>query len=159
MTDAAPTVRPATATDVPELVPLNAALFREDAGSRDPYADLDWPRRSGEQYFHEAVADGERSAVWVAEVEGRAVGYLLGRLQAPTDVRPVASASLESLYIAADHRGGGIGEALVDQFIAWARRQGAGRATVSAYADNEGANRFYRRLGFAARSTMFDRAL
>ena len=41
---------------------------------------------------------------------------------------------------------------LVDQFLAWARRQGSVEADVDHYAANNGAALFYDRVGFSERS-------
>ena len=41
-------------------------------------------------------------------------------------------------------------------FLAWAADNGAQRATVTAYAANEGAQRFYARHGFALKSVILD---
>ena len=41
-------------------------------------------------------------------------------------------------------------------FLAWAAEKGADRATVTAYAANDGAQRFYARHGFALKSVILD---
>jgi ribosomal protein S18 acetylase RimI-like enzyme len=46
------------------------------------------------------------------------------------------------------HRDAGVGSALVRHFAGWARDRDAVQASVSAYAANEAAQRFYARHGF-----------
>lgn len=150
-------VRRASADDLPALTVLNEGLFNEDAGTRDPYVDLGWPGR--EAYLRELVADGERNVVWVADDGGQAVGYLVARLKEGSDIRPVRTAELESLYVQEDRRNGGHGAALVEHFLAWAKSAGAGRAVVHAYSANTAAIRFYERFGMRPKSTMLDLAL
>jgi diamine N-acetyltransferase len=152
-------VRMATTADLPALSALNLGLFTEDAGARDPYVNQDWSGRDA--YFQELIADGKRNIVWVADADdtGEPVGYLVARLQDGNDVRPVASAVLESLYVQEDRRNGGFGAALVEHFLTWARGTGAARAVVHVYSANAAALRFYERFGLRARSTMLDLSL
>ncbi|RME83448.1 MAG: GNAT family N-acetyltransferase, partial [Caldilineae bacterium] len=51
MDQAGITIRRADEKDVPIIVELNYALFQEDAGQRDPFMNLNWPREEGHQYF------------------------------------------------------------------------------------------------------------
>jgi GNAT superfamily N-acetyltransferase len=56
-------------------------------------------------------------------------------------VHPIRVAELESIHVYPQHRGRGIGEQMVNAFLAWAAGKGAHRASVTAYAANEGAQR------------------
>jgi len=115
------------------------------------------PRWSGRRdYFVELIADGERNVAWVADASGEAVGYLVGRLQDANDFRPTTTAVLESMYVQAGRRDGGVGSSLVRAFLAWARAQHAGRASVNAYTENTDAIRFYQRFGFRPKATTLD---
>jgi GNAT superfamily N-acetyltransferase len=57
-------------------------------------------------------------------------------------------AVLESVRVAQEHRGTGVGTALNAAFLAWARRRGATEATPRAYAGNTTAVAFYRSRGY-----------
>lgn len=140
-------VRIADGDDVTDIVALHAGLVAEDAGTRDPLANLDWPAQEGLAYFTAALAD-ESVRCFVAEADGTTVGFLLGRLSEPSRMRPYRVAELESTFVRADHRGTGIGGTLVARFTAWAKEREATAARVSAYASNEAAQRFYARAGF-----------
>ena len=59
--------------------------------------------------------------------------------------RPIA---LSQLYAAPASTGKGIGAALMDWALAFARKQDAGAVQLSVYAENFGAQRFYQRYGF-----------
>ncbi len=152
------TIRRAGLEDVPSLVTLSDGLFQEDAGQRDPFMNLDWPAQEGTGYFHQRMRD-ERCLGLLALVEGEAVGYLLGYLKPASTLRPVPMAELESMYVRPAHRSQGIGQQLVDRFLAWAREQGAKRVSVTAYAANERALAFYRRNGFVPKSVTLERGL
>jgi GNAT superfamily N-acetyltransferase len=131
--------------DVPELVASAAALFAEDGGRHDPLMDTGWPAREGEAYYAGLVDDPECLCL----LAGAGAGHLVGRLRRPDPVRPGAvTAVLESMRVAPERRREGVGGALVDAFLAWARAHGANEMSVQAYAQNAGALAFYRAHGF-----------
>lgn len=133
--------------DVGMLVELSARLFREDAGTRDPSTNLNWPREYGHVYFADLVARGDGLCL-LAEATRVTVGYLAGYVREPSALRPVSIAELESMYVREDARGLGVGAKLASEFLAWAELRGARRASVTAYASNERAIRFYDEMGF-----------
>ncbi len=151
-------VRRAGKGDVAEIVELSSALFREDAGRRDPFTNPGWPEEEGLAYFAGLVS-GTGSGCLLAELAGRTVGYLAGRVGEGTTLRPVRVAELESIYVREGYRDLGVGARLVDEFLGWAGSRGAERAAVVAYAANERAIRFYRRSGFRPRSVSLEREL
>lgn len=73
--------------------------------------------------------------------------------------RTAQLAELLALYLASEHRSWSIGVQLVRSFMAWAPRKGEERATVAAFAANDGARRFYRRMGFAPFEIMFEQSV
>jgi ribosomal protein S18 acetylase RimI-like enzyme len=146
------TVEPATHDDIARLVELEAALFREDAGRHDPFADITWPDREGYHDFERLLAD-PRALVLVARdgtgVVGHAVAYLGD--SSPTRMS-VTYGVLRSLFVEDQHRNSAVGSTLTEAFVAWARANGCAEALVDSYSANEAAQRFYERLGFEARS-------
>lgn len=142
------TIRVAERADLDALVQLSTQLFREDSGSRDPTMNPDWPAEEGAEYFDGLIA-AEGSYVLVAEHDGIVVGSLAGHLDRASTLRPVVVATLESVCVDAAARQSGVGGALAEAFMAWAREHGARRMRVTAYTSNDGAIRFYERLGFA----------
>ncbi|MEZ5101772.1 MAG: GNAT family N-acetyltransferase [Thermoleophilia bacterium] len=82
---------------------------------------------------------------WVAEADGGVVGELL------CHVLPLPSGAgrevlLYSIGVHQRHRRAGIGRALLDELLRWAR--GAGIPDVWVLADNPGAEAFYAACGF-----------
>ena len=144
--------------DVAGITGLSSALFREDAGRRDPFTNQGWPKEEGEGYFTDLVTR-ERSLCLLAEAYGEAVGYLAGYVGEPSTLRPVVVAELESMYIQDGYRGLGLGERMMRGFLEWAEAEGAERAAVTAYAANEGAIRFYQRCGFQPWSTTLEKSI
>ena len=68
-------------------------------------------------------------------------------------------ATLESITVHPSARDHGVGAALADALIAWARDRGAAQNRVTAYAANDGAIRLYRRLGFTPHELTLARSL
>jgi GNAT superfamily N-acetyltransferase len=153
-------VREAGPGDVPAIVALSGALFREDAGTRDPTMNLDWPALDGARYFADLLAD-EAAACWVAETAAgaRAIGYLAARVADGDLLRPAKVATLQSMYVEEAYRGRGVGRELVGRFLAWAQGRGARMASVTAYASNGAAVRFYEREGFSPKELTLERAV
>ena len=158
MLDDAVRIRPSQPEDVTGIVQLSDALFREDAGSRDPTMNLEWAAQEGRSYFTDLLAD-ENAACWLAEYtsSGGVVGYLASRLSEGTSLRPVRVATLESMYVREEFRVQGVGAKLVEKFLSWAEEREAQRASVMAYVANRDAVRFYEREGFSPKSLSLER--
>jgi GNAT superfamily N-acetyltransferase len=149
MTDRQVIVRRARAEDMAGLVASSAGLFAEDGGTRDSSMNVDWPREHGAESFAAALDDPAR-LVLAVEYDGQVVGHLMGSVSGPSAKRTVTFATLVSIYVRPEHRRARAGDRLVEEFLDWARRQGAEHAEVTAYAANTDAIRFYERGGFAA---------
>ena len=131
-------VRPATAGDVPLLAAIELAAgarFREvGMGS---IAD-DEPLPEGE--LRAAAADGR---LWVADLDGVVVGYVLAVLLA--DGAP----HLEQVSVRPEAGGRGVGEALVRTVEAWARTTARPEVlTLSTFRDVPWNGPWYERLGY-----------
>jgi len=62
---------------------------------------------------------------------------------------------IQNLGVAPLYRGRGLGSALLLQALQGFRRAGLGRAFLEVTAQNEGAVRLYRRMGFRCRKTVY----
>jgi GNAT superfamily N-acetyltransferase len=58
-------------------------------------------------------------------------------------------AHLYAMWVAPDARGAGVGRALVEEVVTWARGRGCGRLVLSVTESNRNARRFYEACGFA----------
>jgi GNAT superfamily N-acetyltransferase len=142
----------ATADDIPDLLASSAALIASDAGVHDAaVTDLGWAQRHGIAYCT-GLIENDANLALLARDGDELVGHLAGRLSGPGSLHPIRVADLESIYVYPARRSAGAGAKLVAAFLAWAAGSGADRATVTAYAANEGAQRFYARHGFTART-------
>ena len=144
-------IKVATPADLDTIVGFSHKLFQEDAGQRDPLTNINWAPEYGHDYFRPMITD-EMFLCLLAEVEKNDVGFLIGYLKKPSDVRPIKSAELHSMFVNQAVRSQKIGEALARYFLQWAKDNGSIRASVSAYASNDRAIKFYQSLGFAPKS-------
>jgi len=81
---------------------------------------------------------------------GFAASELVGLvgLQMRQGIKEQHKARLFSMYVAAQHRGGGLAERLIEAVIAGARNNGAVVLQLSVASDNPRAKQLYRRMGF-----------
>jgi GNAT superfamily N-acetyltransferase len=141
-------IRKAHPEELKIIQDLNHQLFLFDY-ERDPDLNVQWPyEKDGEEYFRKMI-DGEIGVCFVAEVEGKVVGYLAGcgELETPS-YRPVKRAELENMFVIEEYRGAGVGTKLANEFIDWSHSKGVQHIFVSAYAGNERAIKFYQKAGF-----------
>jgi dTDP-4-amino-4,6-dideoxy-D-galactose acyltransferase len=134
-------VRPALQEDIPTLRVIARSGHRETRFYFDGHFD-----RAKCDHLYEAWVEnsfnGFASALLVAEVGGRPVGYVSCHL--PT----AQEAQIGIIGVAEGQQGTGIGTQLVRHFLAWATREGACRATVVTQGRNVRAQRLYQRRGF-----------
>jgi len=101
--------------------------------------------------IRERLGDDGRP-VWLAEEGGAPVGYLS---LAPADDIPLAGAGTDAIhcngaFVVPGNRGSGVGHALLDTGLAWARDQGLTRIHADWETANQSANRFWPSVGFGA---------
>nr|WP_271079610.1 GNAT family N-acetyltransferase [Aurantiacibacter sp. MUD61] len=146
-------LRPATPEDAEPLARLGRDSFcAKFAYLYDP-ADLN--AFLEEVYSVEAVAgeiaDPQLTHRLAADVAGTLLGFI--KLKDPSGYTEYTDAeksiALQQLYCAPDRTGEGIGGALTDWALAEARSRGCDAMQLSVYSDNDGAQRFYQRYGFA----------
>jgi ribosomal protein S18 acetylase RimI-like enzyme len=125
------TVRPATDGDLPALDELYRAF---DAGLPRPSPDLD--RELVE--LREIVAD---ELAFVAETDGRPVGFALGRARPPVG-------RLTDLYVVPPARRRGVAAALVRELLEAFRARGLEHVDLEVDLENAEARAVYRRWGF-----------
>jgi ribosomal protein S18 acetylase RimI-like enzyme len=83
----------------------------------------------------------ETDTVFVAELEGRAAGYVAVE-------REGNAVRIEQLFVSPEHEGEGVGRQLLEYAEGYAISIGAGALEVVAEPDNRRAVDFYRRRGF-----------
>lgn len=101
------------------------------------------------------------SALWVAELDGRVVGFVTAiRVDRPSpDDSDAFHFELGELGVLEEARNAGVGAALVAEVERHARAHGAPAVRVLMGAANHGAQRLYARLGFEPCVIMYERRL
>ena len=141
-------IRRATAEDRAFVVALASRLVDGfDAPPHRTKAELiEGDRRALDAWFDQLDAKAEE-AMFIAEIDGRPAGCAY--LVMPVDYfnqRPHAHLSVLAVEKWAE--GKGVGSALLDRSIAWAREHGSDRLTLSALVTNARARALYERKGF-----------
>ena len=137
------TIRPAQPEDAATLVALGATVGRE------PEAWLlnsdGWRSVGEERRYIRALRRHPDAAVYVADDDGAIVGRLSVARDTHSASRHVADLGL---MVASTHRRRGIGRALLDQAVAWARDAGVIKLELHVFPWNEPAIRLYEGFGF-----------
>lgn len=93
----------------------------------------------------------ENTLIFIAELEGKPVGYALGRIfeeAATADNGTGRMGLFDELFVDTAARGYGIGQKLLDEIIKWMKEKGINRIKLHAYSWNDNAKRLYERNGF-----------
>lgn len=91
-------IRNATSKDIPIIVELNAALFKEDGGTRDEYVNTKWPSEEGKDHFKKLIDSKQNTLCLVAVEQSKVVGYLVGYLKKVESWRPVERTEHNMVY-------------------------------------------------------------
>ena len=92
---------------------------------------------------------GRFSNVFIAEIDGRVVGFMLCRLKrVPAYMGGVMVGELSDMWIDASARRMGVGDELSRIALDWMREQGAHSVEIQVLKDNEASWKLYDRMGF-----------
>ena len=141
-------IRKAKSDELRLIQDMNYKLFVWDH-DRDPALNIQWPyEEAGEKYFKEKIS-GESGVCFVAEENGRLLGYVAGRVDTQIDkTDTLLRSELENIYIEESARSNGVGKRLTEAFIDWCKENGSQSTVVSAYSSNTDAVIFYESCGF-----------
>ena len=134
-------IREAIADDVPQLSALLDALFS---------IEQDFKSNSERQIrgMQLLLQTTDRATIKVAcDVNGRIIGMVSAQLVIST-AEGAPSAWVEDMVVQEGWRGQGVGRALLDSLMEWARSKGATRAQLLVDLDNEPALGYYQHLGW-----------
>lgn len=135
-------IRPATVADVPLVLELIEGLAEYERLRHECHATAELLHRAlfGERPYAEVV---------IAERDGEAAGFALYFHNFSTFLtRP--GIYLEDLFVRPEHRGHGVGRALLTHLARLALERGCGRLEWAVLDWNENAIGFYRKLGALA---------
>jgi GNAT superfamily N-acetyltransferase len=141
-------IRPATIKDLKAIQELNLLLFKKEHREYDKLLDLNWTfGEVGTKYFKELIEE-EDSCVFVAEDDGKIIGYLAGSETEAEDYRKLPKvAELDNMLVLKENRGSGIGRKLYDAFIEWCKSRDVKIVRIQATAQNKDAIEYYHKMG------------
>lgn len=137
----APEIRLAVPEDVPALRSIAGVSHRDSRFYFDPNFSEDVCNALYETWI-EKSCNGYAHAVLVAEIEGRAVGYISLHLEEGN----VGQIGL--IAVGSDAKGHGLGKKLINESLRWFASQGVGRVRVVTQGRNVIAQRLYQKFGF-----------
>ena len=136
------TIRYAEASDVPAVIKVNAATLPEH------YSD----------YFYYEILNEFPNTFIVAELGGEVVSYIMCRIEyGPSVMRRFGLARkghIISIATLQEHRGKGIGTALIQRAMEEMRKGGCKEVFLEVRVTNEEAVALYRKLAFHVGGTM-----
>ena len=154
-------IRQATAADIPAVARLLYQVHDVHAKGR-PDLFFEGARKYTDDELAEIFEDAQARPVFVAELDGRVVGYAFCMFeQTPSghSLRPIKSLYIDDLCVDEEIRGARVGSALYDHVVAYAKAQGCGRITLNVWELNDGARRFYEKKGLLPLKTTMEKVL
>jgi RimJ/RimL family protein N-acetyltransferase len=136
-------IRPAEPGDAAALVELAQAVGSEPEGWL--ITTSNWRSAGDERRYLKSIRRYPHAAVFVAEVpEG-----IVGRLSVGRDPHPASHHVADlGLMVARSHRRRGIGRALLEAAVDWARAREVRKLELHVFPHNAGAIELYERFGF-----------
>ena len=136
-------IREAVPSDAPGLVALARAVGSEPEGWL--LSAEEWRGPAAERRYLRSVRRSRHAAVFVAEArEG-----LVGRLSVARDPHPASFHVADlGLMVAVSHRRLGIGRALLERTVDWARANGVSKLELHVFPHNGPAIALYEGFGF-----------
>jgi GNAT superfamily N-acetyltransferase len=132
-------IRRATAADAPAMLALIRALAE--------YEKLEPPDAEAEaRLVRDAFGEKPRFDVYLAEVDGRAVGYAF-LLETYSTFLARPTLYIEDIFVLPEYRGKRVGDALFRQCVAVAKERGCGRIEWVTLDWNVNAQNFFKRYG------------
>jgi RimJ/RimL family protein N-acetyltransferase len=138
-------VRPADPADAEALTRLAEAVSAEPEGWLIS-ANGEWRSVGDERRYLKALRRYPNAAVFVAEQSN---GTIIGRLSLARDSHPASAHVADlGLMVTKDARRGGVGRALLEAAVEWARGASVRKLELHVFPWNEPAIRLYERFGF-----------
>jgi GNAT superfamily N-acetyltransferase len=149
MTRAGTSIRRAGPADLAELARLSRLAIEEQRQEKG--GDV-WSRREARQEpverSFDAQFDGD-NAVWLASWDGAPIGYAVAGVEALADGTTIGA--IHDLYVEAEAREVGVGEALMAEVVAWCGERGCVGIDGWALPGDRETKNFFETFGFTAR--------
>jgi len=139
-------IRSAKLDDLQDIQKLNNSLFELEYNNFDDTLKLGWPlENDGKEYFKDMI---EKNIVFVAEVEGKIIGYLAGSICEQISYITETFAELDNMCVNEHYRKYGVGTLLINEFKKYCKGKKIQNIKVTASSKNSKAIQFYIKNGF-----------
>lgn len=136
----------------PEDTPAIAALWMEmmsEHAERDPRFEISADGEAAYKDYVEGILSNPDVAVYIAESDGRVVGYTIALiLENPSVFQLKKYGFIGEMIVTKDFRGSGLGRELWDRAYRWFVRKGIGVAQLNVSVVNTSGKAFWDGLGF-----------
>ena len=151
------TVRPAVHRDVTRLTEMYTGLVREQRALRSIWPSVDGLAEPVADAFAHLI-EGEDSTALIGEIDGAALGMLVGTVEAllpPNEGRRIGTIRL--IYVDPEARGVGVGGVMLDAALDGYDRAGIDLFDAPVSPGHRLAKNFFESNGFKARSIIMHR--
>lgn len=143
-------IREATKADIPLLSKITFEIQQMHAENVPDFFKMPESEDFAES-FHKMMLESENTYIFIAEVDGEAVGSMIAHLRQWKEnpfnyTKDVLH--IDHISILTDHQGKGYGRALMEHAQKLAEEKGLAYITLSTWGFNTGAQAFYRSLGY-----------
>lgn len=139
-------IRKANINDLKEIQNLNNLLFELEYNNYDDTLKLGWPlEKEGEEYFKDVI---ENNIAYVAETNGKIIGYLAGSISEQISYITETFAELDNMCVNEEYRRYGVGTLLINEFKKYCKENNIENIKVTASSKNTKAIQFYIKNGF-----------
>ena len=151
-------IRPAEERDIPRLLALLSQILELHAALR-PDLFVSGSVKYTEAELRPMLSDPEAPVFVAVDENDGPVGYAFCRIREPSfanTMKPLKTFFIDDLCVDESCRGQGIGEALYRFAAEEGKRRGCAFLTLDVWAGNEGARRFYEKMGMRPRETRME---
>ncbi|MBQ6019916.1 MAG: GNAT family N-acetyltransferase [Clostridia bacterium] len=153
-------IRKAEAGDIPAVLRLLSQVLEIHARIRPDVFIPGSTKYTADELL--SIFKDEKTPVFVADDGGTVVGYVFCAVREPqfrNTMRPRKTLFIDDLCVEEARRGERIGETLFRFVRDEAERLGCGDVTLCVWEGNDGAKRFYERMGMRPKETMMELAV
>lgn len=154
--------RKAKINDLPIIQSLDKKLFeyeiKEGFYNSNDFIE-NWSQLGAvKDYFSNLI---ENQFVYLAEVENKVIGYIIGTIFPEDSITNYKgkSAEIDNIYIDEDYRNSGIGTKFEELFVNWCKKNNVKRIFTTTEISNKIAIDFYKKNGFKEKSTILTKKL
>lgn len=155
------TIRQAQENDIPQVASLLYQVHDIHAVGR-PDLFVKGERKYTDEELKEIFLDSANRPVFVADLEGQILGYafcVLEEIEASHSRYAVKGLYIDDLCVDARARSRGVGSALYEHVLNYAKKQNCDRITLNVWELNEGARRFYEKQGLVPLKTTMEKRI